>query len=573
MLRPLFFVKEVFKLNKKILVLCSGGFDSVLLLKYVKDCNPDATISTLFFNYGQKSLEQERRCSKSISHELGCSFHEVTLPKFSWTSGDFYKEGFSGDGEYLEMRNLVFFSYALSISESREYSEVFAAILKSLGYYDTSDAFLSKVKSLFADKGVTFSTPFSDMCKDDLAPLAFKYSMKKEEFFSCDNPVNGLPCGKCPDCEAIEDILEYASPNTAAKVWAKTFNPYSEDFQRLFKKSPIHEMRVLVNNDCQLKCKHCYYGFDNMKQPRLSLEEFQRVFVEARDLGINDFHFSGKEPLYDEFIFDVTRSLREVHPSSDCTVVTNGINVPKYADLLKEHRFSKVFLSVDDVQDSSFFRSVTHVTDRALEALNKVGIPVEVFIDLHQNNFNKVNSIMSFLYDSYGVRDFYVRTITLVGSASDMTPLSTKELDVSFQDIKSFTDLHPGCRANLTLTAPYVYDMLCGSEHETSLAHTVRSIISTATLYVSRNFSVFPEMYCGKYESQVTLTPDGYIHGCASEMSTDRYDEVSPGNVRDHSLSSLIDRGKNLCIRSNCKEVDSEGRVNFFSCSCTNLLD
>lgn len=552
----------------KILSLCSGGFDSVLMLNIVRENNPDTEIHTLFFDYGQKNSPQERECAKKVSEKLSCIFHEVTLPKFEWTRSSFYSPEFSGDKEYLEMRNMVFVSYALSFCESLGCDFLYIATLKSLGYYDTSESFLSKIRGIAKDKGITLETPFSEIEKGELCLSAFRSSIQRDDFFSCDNPVDGKPCGECPDCLTIQEIFNHADLNTPAKVWAKTFDPLNEDFQRLLRESPINEMRVLVNNDCQLKCKHCYYGFDSMKQPRLSLDEFRDVFAQARDLGINDFHFSGKEPLFDDFIFEVTKVLREVHPESDCTVVTNGINIPKYAQLLKEHRYSKVYLSVDDIGHTSLIRSVRKVTDKALKALNEVGIPVEVFIDLHENNFDKVDSIIDFLVKKYGVKDFYVRTISLIGSAKDMTPLTSEELDVTYQLLHKYAQSHEDVSVHLTVMAPYVYSLL-DAETPSELKYAIEDVIGFATQHILPNFTVFPQTYCGKYEHQVTLTPDGFLHGCASEVSSLNYDRLSPGNVRDKSLKSLIDSGKGLCIQCNCNELDENGNLKFFSCTCS----
>ena len=122
-------------MKKKILVLCSGGFDSILLLLTVRDNNPNSEIHTLFFDYGQKSYAQERKCVVSNSERLGCKFHEIKLPKFEWTKGDFYSPEFSGEGEYLEMRNMVFLSYAVSICESMKIPSIYLATLKHHGDY------------------------------------------------------------------------------------------------------------------------------------------------------------------------------------------------------------------------------------------------------------------------------------------------------------------------------------------------------------------------------------------------------------------------------------------------------
>ena len=195
-------------MKKKILALCSGGFDSILLLHTVRDNNPDCEIHTLFFDYGQNSYELERKCVVKASENLCCKFHEVKLPKFDWTSGEFYTPTFSGDGQYLEMRNLVFISYALSMCESLGLNYLYMATLKSLSYYDTSDDFLSKVKGIAFDKGIFLETPFSLFEKEELSALALYNGIHRDDFFTCDTPVGNKPCGSCPDCLVIESIFE-----------------------------------------------------------------------------------------------------------------------------------------------------------------------------------------------------------------------------------------------------------------------------------------------------------------------------------------------------------------------------
>ena len=73
----------------KIVALCSGGFDSVVMLHFIRETHPDYDIHTLFFDYGQKTLKQEEHCAEKVSKKLGCHFHKVTLPKFSWSNSQF----------------------------------------------------------------------------------------------------------------------------------------------------------------------------------------------------------------------------------------------------------------------------------------------------------------------------------------------------------------------------------------------------------------------------------------------------------------------------------------------------
>lgn len=561
-------------MSKPIVALNSGGFDSVLMLKLLREENPKAEITTLFFDYGQKNVEQEGEKSLSISTKLGCNFKRIKLPKFDWTSGEFYQQGFNEvRTEYLEMRNLVFISYGLSFCESIGADELYVATLKSNGYFDTSKEFIDGINSIAIPMGIEVRFPFTRYQKHQLDLIAYVSGIGKDDFFSCDNPVEGKPCGKCPDCLAVEALVEHATINTPVKAWNKCFDPYNETFQDLIKSSSIYEMRVLVNNDCQLKCEHCFYGFDEMCEERLSLDEYREVFKQATSLGINKFHFSGKEPLFDDFIFEVVCVLREVNPGAKIDVVTNGINVPKYAQKMKAFGFEKVYLSIDSLDKTNSVRNVSNVYNKAILALQEIEIPIQVFIDVHEYNKENVLDVLTFLHKHYGIDDFYVRTIIIVGSAkkNGMKRLDLKTLNFVYEELLDYSNSN---KIMITFAphAPEVYDIL-GSTHNSRLKKDIVNTYRYASSSVTETFSIYPEFYCGKYESQITLTPDGFLLGCGAEVSDPNYQTLSSGNVRDKSLKELINIGKLHCIASNCKEVDSEGNLKYYDCTSCNPID
>ena len=528
----------------KILCLCSGGFDSVVMLHHIRDLHPDDSISTLFFNYGQKSLEMERRCAKKVSDKLGCTFIEIDIPRFSWSNSEFYSQGFSGDKEYLEMRNLIFFSYALSLCDSLGFTSLYAAILKSQGYYDTSEPFLSKIRGIAQDRGVELLTPFSSYEKYQLSYLAFVYEIKEGDFFSCDNPVDGNPCGECPDCKLIKDMLS-GKFSLSIHRFLETWDVSDPVFQRLFIACPVNEIRIHNNNKCQLRCKHCYYGYSDLYGKELTEDEYRNLFKQAKELGISAFHFSGKEPLYDDSVFDLIQVLREEYPESQVSFVTNGINVPKFIDKLVAVEPQKVCLSVDEILNTNGVRSVHNVSEKALAALRNAGIPIEVFIDLHQNNIKKISDIVGLIHKSYGVTKFYVRTIVPIGSAKDMPLLSVTQLNTVYKNLKRFCKKNPDVNIQLRLGIDYVYSVL---NHNVEISHALKDIYLGDSIDVP-NLFIWGELYCGKYESQITITTDGYVQGCASESCFSDYCAHSVGNIREHSLSELIQLGKQRSLQ------------------------
>ena len=553
-------------MNEKILALCSGGFDSIVLVNSLRGSQPDCDLNLLFFDFGQRNVESELKCTQKVAGKVNGNLYCITLPKFSWSSGEFYAENFNADKEYLEMRNLIFLSYAISFAESKGIKKVYLATLKSLGYYDTSETFLRKIGSIASDKGIEIIAPFSDCTKYDLAPLAFHYDIGISDFFTCNHPIGGKPCGKCPDCLIVKDIMKSIEIDSPVKHWVKNLNPHSTEFQSLFKESKITEMRVLINNDCQLHCKHCYYGFTEMLKPRLTLNEFSKVFEQSTTLGINEYHFSGKEPLYDDFFIKVADCIKKVNPQANLTMVTNGINVPKYALDLKNHGFTKIFLSVDDLCNSSMVRSVHHVTDKAIKALKNVGIEIEIFVDVHKNNFDKISEILDCLHSSYGVDTIWVKVISDIGSAQNIDLINCDEVLIAYNEALEYARANEKANIIFTLPAPYTYDYL-GENKDDTITQGIKCVMGEANSSILQNFNFYPEFYCSSYENQITLTPDGYLMGCASQCSVCKYDKISVGNVRNAPLSYLIQQGKSQTINFNENEVDEEGNICFYSCT------
>jgi len=171
---------------------------------------------------------------------------------------------------------------------------------------DTSKEFLRHIESIAKLSGIEFITPFSDCNKLDLIPYVFNNDIKREEFYSC----NILNCKGCPDCKETEDIINLCKNNHILKSWSND-GVNSFEFQRDVKESHISEARILINNSCQLNCKHCFYGFKDMVDRPLTDEEYLKVLDECVDIGIINYHFSGKEPLINDRIFNFVSYLKE----------------------------------------------------------------------------------------------------------------------------------------------------------------------------------------------------------------------------------------------------------------------
>ena len=562
----------------KIVVLNSGGFDSTVLLHYVKEYYPSADeYHDIFFSYGQISEPMEKKCSKENSDRLGYIHHEISLPKFIWTSNKFYdKDSNEHDSQFLEYRNLVFLSYAFSLANSIGADKIFMAVLKSIegsNYLDCSRSFFEAVNSI--DPNIEVVTPFADSDKIGLAPYAFKCGITLEDFNSCDTPhSDGKPCGKCLDCESIKDIEFYLKgSHTPTQAF---LNRDFEAFKRLtptIDSSSFLELRVIINNDCQLSCPHCFHGFDKLKQEPLSLEEWEDVVRQSLKLGFNSLHFGGKEPLFDNKILDFLHMVEKVEKETDSFykekgVVTNGINFVDKSRALKEAGLTKVYFSVDEALGKPYaeLHSVFGLYEKNITTALNEGFEVEVFVDLHDRNFNVLPEIFDSL-SKLCVKHIHVRTIRNVGGAESIPPLKLEQVDKAVSDIEEYSLVHQDIHLEMNMGIYYTYGFLTNDPTEDKY-HTTKLIGDVAfyqSCFVTDSFCFMPEFYCGKFSCATTITADGYALGCGCEVCYKDYDKHSVGNVRDKSFLELTLKGKEKSVEENMPYFEDRS---YLDCMC-----
>ena len=211
-------------MKKNAIVLCSGGLDSVATAFYVKKKLGYSKITILFFNYGQKSLINERKYSKLCANRLKTDFKEIDISvlgdistslinkpgKISKLTKDKLKDTKKeSEKRYVPCRNLVFLSYAFALAES-EYvqskvkSDIFVGF-KCEGkesYPDTTSEFiesLNKIAKISCATGFEIKAPLIDKDKEDIIAIGNKIGVDFRKTFSC-YIGKGKHCGECLNC-------------------------------------------------------------------------------------------------------------------------------------------------------------------------------------------------------------------------------------------------------------------------------------------------------------------------------------------------------------------------------------
>lgn len=228
---------------RKVIVLCSGGLDSVVAAHFVRKKKKAKDITILFFNYGQRSLLLERKSSQKCARDIGAKFIEISLPELHALSysiinkqkphkkldrNDLANTTSESKNWYVPYRNTLFISYALALADSEPEAGKCVIVLgfKCEGtdpYPDTTKEYVTAMNSVARIGGKVdceICAPFIDWDKEDIIKEGISLNVPLEKTVSCYVAKN-KQCGTCLACmlrkegfywAGIKDKTPYETP-------------------------------------------------------------------------------------------------------------------------------------------------------------------------------------------------------------------------------------------------------------------------------------------------------------------------------------------------------------------------
>src|SRR5258708_21077302 len=149
----------------------------------------------------------------------------------------------------------------------------------------------------------------------------------------------------------------------------------------------ITYLRVSVTDRCDFRCVYCMAEEMNClpKKELLTLEELDRVCSAFIRLGVKKLRLTGGEPLVRRDIMTLFRGLgRHIRDGAldELTLTTNGSQLARYAEELRDCGVRRVNVSVDTLDPDKF----TEITrrgrlDQVLEGLaaaKRAGLAVKI---------------------------------------------------------------------------------------------------------------------------------------------------------------------------------------------------
>jgi len=153
---------------------------------------------------------------------------------------------------------------------------------------------------------------------------------------------------------------------------------------------PLQDLRISLTDRCNFRCVYCMprdvFDKDHAFLPRSSLLSFEEILRLTNIFvahGVTKIRLTGGEPLLRKHIEKLIEQLAQIKTldgkNLDLTLTTNGALLAKKAQALKDAGLTRVTVSLDALDDTTFKRMndaefpVTDVLE-GLEAAHKIGL-------------------------------------------------------------------------------------------------------------------------------------------------------------------------------------------------------
>jgi len=201
---------------------------------------------------------------------------------------------------------------------------------------------------------------------------------------------------------------------------------------------PQHRsVALVVNNECNLSCRHCYLQIPDFAGIRLASDDWAKVIDTAVASGIEQLLVVGKEALVGTTGPRVLAKLAETrakHPNLRTGLITNGHFLHKHWDLLESGTLSHLDLSMEgDEEDHDAIRgtgSYAAVRDNLKTAADLLGERLFVTMTVQKRSLARLDKAL-LAFAGLGVR-------SVAFAPYKALPYTDQSLDLSDADLRGF---------------------------------------------------------------------------------------------------------------------------------------
>lgn len=204
---------------------------------------------------------------------------------------------------------------------------------------------------------------------------------------------------------------------------------------------------LVVNNECNLHCTHCFLQLPALAKTRLTTEEWIRVLESSIPEDVGQYVIAGKEAFVGKTGPAVVAWLGDLRRQRPCVrtgLITNGTLLHKHHDLIRTTALSHMDISMDGCEaDHDAIRgegAFARTRDNVRWAADLLGDRLFVTLTLQKRNISRIGeALLSFA--NLGVRSVGISPFEKLPYNDHSLALSSMELSGFFENLAEIGQL------------------------------------------------------------------------------------------------------------------------------------
>lgn len=233
----------------------------------------------------------------------------------------------------------------------------------------------------------------------------------------------------------IKGILKATLTNPKESIFMAKYAAASKKSSKLRRYAEEHDDHIppfliaSITSKCNLHCAGCYARsnhacVDSEEIHQLNEEEWKRIFLEAKDMGVGFILLAGGEPLIRKDIIKVAGMVPEIL----FPVFTNGTMIQEeYLDLFDKYRNLIPILSIEGREEKTDMRRGAGVYQKLISSMDKLKQGKILFgasVTVTTENIEEVssNEFIEKLSDKGCKGIFYIEYVPVTEESKELAP-------------------------------------------------------------------------------------------------------------------------------------------------------
>ncbi|MFZ5955453.1 MAG: radical SAM/SPASM domain-containing protein [Nanoarchaeota archaeon] len=321
-----------------------------------------------------------------------------------------------------------------------------------------------------------------------------------------------------------------------------------------------------VNHACPLMCEKCYLNYPfSFQTNEISLEDYERIIKQAKELNVSEFRIAEKEPFSTpQRLFDIINLIKKVYGKQkhEIVMVTNGILAKENFESTKRNKifFDYLCFSIDGFDETDKI-----LRKRSKEIYEKISVR-EILETAKQ--YKKISSKLCI--NSVLTNKNYKELPEFIEWAHKIAPeIDLFSIDI-FNEVPEKNNSHLKCsimefdefikkieekannkkiRIDLVIYANKKMKEYLKWLYENKYIKENADMTKNLFFVSQRGyFRIFYQLFPIEGIKDLRISSDGYVMGLANELMSGNYRQEAVGNIKEESLKELWSkfREKNL---------------------------